>query len=167
MTMETQPVAEDVPVATPVRAKARNWRKWLRRLGWLAAILVAWPLVLTLVYAFVPPPVSNVMLFRALSGNGIDKSWVSLDQMSPWLVKAVVTSEDARFCEHHGVDWIEFQGARIWIPNEMQNDLIPVQGGVASWKRTTDSPTGLTCFLKIARFPVIRMPWKIVILTIS
>lgn len=64
-------------------------------------------------------------------------------------------------------DWIEMQGARIWIPNDMQNALIPQDGGVAAWRRTTDSPTGLTCFLKIARFPVIRMPWKIVIMSIS
>lgn len=64
-------------------------------------------------------------------------------------------------------DWIESQGARIWIPNDMQNALVPVDGGVAAWRRTTDSPTGLTCFLKIARFPVIRKPWVIAVLTIS
>lgn len=64
-------------------------------------------------------------------------------------------------------DWIEFQGARVWIPNDMQNDLVPVQGGLASWRRTTDSPTGITCFVKIARFPVIRKPWVIAILSIS
>jgi nitrogen fixation NifU-like protein len=30
--------------------------------------------------------------------------------MSPALPRAVISSEDARFCEHNGVDWIEFQG---------------------------------------------------------
>ncbi len=29
--------------------------------------------------------------------------------MSPHLPRAVISSEDARFCQHHGVDWIEFQ----------------------------------------------------------
>lgn len=63
-------------------------------------------------------------------------------------------------------DWIEFQAARLWFPNELQNGFVPAQG-MASWRRTTDNPPGLTCFLRIARFPVIRMPWKIVILTVS
>ena len=31
--------------------------------------------------------------------------------MSPNLARAVVGSEDARFCGHNGVDWIEFQDA--------------------------------------------------------
>ena len=31
--------------------------------------------------------------------------------MAPNLARAVVSSEDARFCSHNGVDWIEFQDA--------------------------------------------------------
>jgi monofunctional biosynthetic peptidoglycan transglycosylase len=64
---------------------------------------------MTLVYAMVPPPFSNLQLQRVLSGNGITKNWVSLAEISPALPRAVVSSEDARFCQHHGVDWIEFQ----------------------------------------------------------
>ena len=64
---------------------------------------------MTLVYAVVPPPVSNVMILRWLGGNGMTRDWVSLDEMSPNLPRAVISSEDARFCEHHGVDWVEFQ----------------------------------------------------------
>ncbi|HUR43342.1 MAG TPA: monofunctional biosynthetic peptidoglycan transglycosylase [Aestuariivirga sp.] len=73
------------------------------------AFLAAWPVVMTLVYAIVPPPISNVMVVRLFSGNGLHKDWVNLDQMSPWLAAAVVTAEDARFCAHHGVDWVQVQ----------------------------------------------------------
>ena len=66
---------------------------------------------MTLVYAVVPPPVSNVMLLRLANRDGLHKQWLALDKMSPWLARAVVASEDQRFCQHHGVDWVEFQDA--------------------------------------------------------
>ena len=85
-----------------------RWQLWV--LGIIGAI-IAWPIVMTLVYAVVPPPISNLMLSRAISGNGIHKQWMSLDQMSPHLTRAVISSEDGRFCSHHGVDWVEFADA--------------------------------------------------------
>jgi len=85
-----------------------RWQRWV--LGVVGAI-IAWPIVMTLVYGVLPPPVSNLMLSRLISGNGIHKQWMSLDQMSPQLARAVISSEDGRFCSHHGVDWVEFQDA--------------------------------------------------------
>jgi monofunctional glycosyltransferase len=73
----------------------------------------------------VPPPVTNLMLLRALHGNGISKDWVSLDQMSPYLAASVLSSEDARFCSHWGVDWTELQGV---IDDVMDDDEGPVRG---------------------------------------
>lgn len=62
------------------------------------------PLVLTPLYAFVPP-VSTLMLWSAITFNGMERDWVPLDQVAPVLVNSVVMSEDGRFCEHNGVDW--------------------------------------------------------------
>ncbi|MDZ7828781.1 MAG: monofunctional biosynthetic peptidoglycan transglycosylase [Halofilum sp. (in: g-proteobacteria)] len=31
--------------------------------------------------------------------------WVAWDRISPWLKRAVIAAEDARFVEHHGIDW--------------------------------------------------------------
>jgi monofunctional glycosyltransferase len=98
---------------------------WPRRILKLAAIVVVLPFVLTLVYAFVPPPASNLMLLRAVKGNGISKDWVSLDDMSPHLAAAVLSSEDARFCSHWGVDWAELQGV---IDDVMDDNEGPVRG---------------------------------------
>jgi monofunctional biosynthetic peptidoglycan transglycosylase len=89
------------------RARSR-WQQWV--LG-VALAIVLWPLAMTFVYAVVPPPFSNVMLMRLVDGNGIHKQWMPLDKMSPWLARAVVSSEDQRFCSHHGVDWVEFADA--------------------------------------------------------
>src|SRR6218665_1103032 len=31
---------------------------------------------------------------------------VTLDQISPWVVRALIDTEDHRFRDHHGVDWL-------------------------------------------------------------
>jgi monofunctional glycosyltransferase len=89
-------------------ANRSRWQRWA--LG-ICGCFIAWPFVMTLVYGVVPPPASNLMLLRLFSGNGLHKQWVSLDKISPNLPRAVLASEDARFCSHHGVDWVEFQDA--------------------------------------------------------
>ena len=53
------------------------------RLIYVLVIAVLWPIVMTLVYAVVPPPASNVMILRLFTGNGLTYDWVSLDQISP------------------------------------------------------------------------------------
>jgi monofunctional biosynthetic peptidoglycan transglycosylase len=127
MTMETQPAPVEMPVqAHTARLPSRgSLRRWLRRGFWALVVLALIPVVLTLVYTVVAPPISNVMVLRAIAGNGLDKKWVSLDQMSPWLAKAVITSEDARFCEHNGVDWIEMQGV---VDDALAADEGPIRG---------------------------------------
>ncbi|QIG47277.1 monofunctional biosynthetic peptidoglycan transglycosylase [Nordella sp. HKS 07] len=86
----------------------KRFDPWPRRIATVAIIAALWPVVMTLVYTVVPPPASNLMITRLFSGNGIDYRWVSFDEISPHLSRAVVSSEDARFCSHNGVDWIEF-----------------------------------------------------------
>ena len=51
-----------------------------------------------------PPPPTFLMVSRSLEGEGMTYRWRSLDDISPRLVEAVIASEDARFCEHHGFD---------------------------------------------------------------
>jgi monofunctional biosynthetic peptidoglycan transglycosylase len=66
---------------------------------WVAAVF--W---LGLLYWAVPP-VSTLMLGRWLTLQPVTREYVSLDDISPHLPLAVMTSEDSRFCEHRGVDW--------------------------------------------------------------
>ena len=72
----------------------------------LTAILVLTGLVLASVAAhrLVPPPVTFLMVTRAIEGEGLSYRWKSLDDISPRLVEAVIASEDARFCSHRGFD---------------------------------------------------------------
>ncbi len=94
------------------RGKLRaRLRRLLRPTAIIVAVLVALPLLLLPLYALVNPPVTTVMLLKALGGNGIDKTWTPIANISPQLVRAVLTSEDQRFCFHHGIDWVEVENA--------------------------------------------------------
>ncbi len=147
---ETQPAPVVESGLVPIERLSSNGRKrlrlWLRRGLYVAAFLAAWPVVLTVIYTVVPPPVSNVMLLRLFTGNGLSKDWVSLDEMSPWLAKAVITSEDARFCEHYGVDWVEFQGV---VEDVFDDDEGPIRGA-----STIPMQTAKNLFLWDGRFVV-------------
>ena len=85
---------------------------WLsrRRLLRILLILALLPTGLILIYRFLPPPVTILMLVRLVEGEGLDKSWRPLEAISPRLAQAVIASEDNRFCEHFGFDWQEIGG---------------------------------------------------------
>jgi monofunctional biosynthetic peptidoglycan transglycosylase len=89
-----------------VRSETRRARGGrLRRLVLRALLVILLlPPVLTLLWAVVPP-VSTLMLARYVQGLWVDRDYVSLDDISPHLVRSVVASEDARFCQHGGIDW--------------------------------------------------------------
>ncbi|MFI5012760.1 MAG: monofunctional biosynthetic peptidoglycan transglycosylase [Hyphomicrobiales bacterium] len=106
-----------VKVATAMTASPKHPRhraSLLYRLVSLAYLvplgLAALFLVVATVYSQTHPP-SMLMLGRWLTGQSVDRRWVGLDDISRNLVAAVVTSEDARFCSHHGVDWVEMRTA--------------------------------------------------------
>jgi monofunctional biosynthetic peptidoglycan transglycosylase len=81
----------------------------LRRLGrimlWGIGGFVIGSIVLVMLYRVLPPPGTPLMLLRLVEGYGIHKSWRSFDEISANLVRAVMASEDARFCRHYGFDW--------------------------------------------------------------
>jgi monofunctional biosynthetic peptidoglycan transglycosylase len=77
----------------------------LRCAAAVAVALVVAVLALIVLYRWVDPPASTLMLGRSLAGTGIERQWVTLEGISPHLVKAVILSEDGGFCRHRGVDW--------------------------------------------------------------
>ncbi|MCP8938900.1 monofunctional biosynthetic peptidoglycan transglycosylase [Alsobacter sp. SYSU M60028] len=79
-------------------------RRVLRWAFYAVLAIVALVLALSVAWRFVPP-VSTLMLGRWLTFQSVDRSWTPLGRISPRLVAAVMMSEDARFCEHGGVDW--------------------------------------------------------------
>jgi monofunctional biosynthetic peptidoglycan transglycosylase len=79
-------------------------RRLVRLTFGLALALVLTVAGLSLLYAVVAP-VSTLMLGRWLTLRGVERVPAPLSGISPNLPLAVLASEDARFCQHGGVDW--------------------------------------------------------------
>ena len=67
-------------------------------------------IVLTIIYRFVPPPITFLMVQRMveqkMDGEKIKlkKDWVSIEEISSFMTRAAIASEDGRFLDHHGFD---------------------------------------------------------------
>jgi len=87
-------------------------RRLLRNIALaLFIVLVAAPVVVVVLYRFIPPPVTPLMVIRAVEGRGLDHRWRAIKDVSPALPRALIAAEDARFCEHHGFDLDALQKA--------------------------------------------------------
>lgn len=85
---------------------------WLRRTATILAVVVfVLPMVPVLLYRVIPPPTTPLILAMRWSGVHVQQRWVPLTAMSDALVKAVIASEDEKFCSHHGFDWEAIQNA--------------------------------------------------------
>ena len=107
--VEAGPLPERQPA--PARGEA-GWRdrhpglaKALKYTAIAVAIWLLSPYPLMLIYRFVDPPISAMMLRNVLLGRGLDQTWVDFHDISPNLAQAVVIAEDSAFCRHSGVDW--------------------------------------------------------------
>jgi len=90
-----------------VQTTAAPRRSVMTYLGWavkfLAGLFVgvhAYALVLKAA----PVPGTINMMTRAVEGETLRRKMVSIDDISPNLVLAVIAAEDTKFCEHNGID---------------------------------------------------------------
>jgi monofunctional biosynthetic peptidoglycan transglycosylase len=81
-----------------------GWRFLRRLLLWpLIAVIGYWAFAL-LAYRFVLPPATPLMVIRSIShGEWIDYRPQSLPRINPHLARAVIASEDARFCQRRAL----------------------------------------------------------------
>jgi len=66
------------------------------------------------VYGVVPPPATPLMYLRGIHEDVWPEArhWVPLARIARHLQRAVIASEDQRFCGHSGFDWVELR--RVW-----------------------------------------------------
>jgi monofunctional biosynthetic peptidoglycan transglycosylase len=121
------------------------------RLGWYSAMGALWfvggSVGITLVYRFVPPPVTITMV---LDKNGFAKSWVPISKIDRRMVDAVIAGEDARFCEHHGFDGAGIASA---LKRNLANDGKKLRGGSTISQQTAKNAflwqgTGWTRYMR-------------------
>jgi monofunctional glycosyltransferase len=82
-----------------------------RALFLVTFVLVALVTGVLLLLRFFDPPVSSLMVQQRLAGVPLAQRWVPLEQISPYLIRAVILSEDGEFCGHAGIDFREMEAA--------------------------------------------------------
>ena len=92
-------------------------KKILRYTRNLLIIFFGSTILSVIAYRFIPVYVTPLMVIRSVEqiASG-DKptwkhTWVSSDKISPYLPMAVIASEDNRFSEHNGFDFVEIEKA--------------------------------------------------------
>ncbi len=87
--------------------RPRIWA-WAKRLalygaiafaGWFVAVMAS-----IVLFRYVNPPFSNLMLLQRMSGEVLVQKWLPIERMPAQVIRAIVVSEDGRFCEHGGID---------------------------------------------------------------
>jgi len=85
------------------RSEPRKFAGRFRRfVAYVMLLGVIVPAGLILLFRFVPPPVTPLMLRRE---GPVAQAWMPLESISPNLIRAVIASEDDKFCSHSGFDW--------------------------------------------------------------
>lgn len=89
---------------------------------------IAW----VVLYRFVPVPYTPLMGVRAIQQAWnpqqevtFRKDWVSIDEISPHLVTAVIAAEDQKFPQHHGFDWVAIKAA---MAHNSKKTRSPIKG---------------------------------------
>lgn len=98
-----------------------------RGLLWMLGCFGLLTVCALLLFRQVDPPLSALMLGQKLGGQTIDQRWVTLDRVSPHLVRAIILSEDSQFCSHRGIDITEMRA--LVLKAEMTGDEQALRGG--------------------------------------
>ena len=97
--------------------RARSRTPWLRRVSAVIFFfLLPAPVLLLLVFRFVPVPGTPEMLVKLATLEPVHYSWRGIHEISPSLARAVIGAEDQNFCFHDGFDWQEIQ--KSWRAHE-------------------------------------------------
>ena len=123
-----------------IENKGMIWhgRGWLWRLvAILFLLLVPAPILLLLVFRFLPIPGTPEMLVSLIEGKGANYSWT--DDISPRLERAVIGAEDENFCRHNGFDWASIDKA---VQDHNRHPNKPMRGA-----STISQQTARTLFL--------------------
>ncbi|MCK9304822.1 MAG: monofunctional biosynthetic peptidoglycan transglycosylase [Bacteroidales bacterium] len=91
-----------------------SWFKYL--FIYLPLFLFVSSVVTVLAFKWIPVFSTPLMIYRSIQYAGDEnfrtqKRWRSLEKISPHMQMAVMASEDTRFLDHKGFDWIEIDKA--------------------------------------------------------
>jgi monofunctional biosynthetic peptidoglycan transglycosylase len=106
---EQPPIAAAMPKPGWLR---RILRLVMRAIGLFLLVSIMWAAL----YAWLPIPITPLMVIRLVEGYGFKKDWVSYEEISPNLPRAAIAAEDSGFCAHDGFEWEAIENA--WNRNQ-------------------------------------------------
>lgn len=87
-------------------------KRSFRLIGRLLLIFLIGSVLQVLIFKWLPPFFTPVMLFEKLDGMwekerqyNLKYKWTPIEEISPYMVLAVIAAEDQRFADHFGVDF--------------------------------------------------------------
>jgi monofunctional biosynthetic peptidoglycan transglycosylase len=83
------------------------WQKLKR----ILIILFVLQLLYIILLRWIDPPITGLQLYSWVSGDGLKRDYVDLEDISPNARLAVIASEDQLFPDHNGFDWQSIQKA--------------------------------------------------------
>ena len=105
----------------------RSWKYWLfvRIPFWFMMTSIALVTLLRWVpVRYTPLMLKRAFQFRSDNSYHREQKWVSLEDISPELIYAVIYCEDQKFYRHHGFDWAEM--TTMW--RQHRRDGHPIRG---------------------------------------
>lgn len=100
--------ATSIPSYRRKRKGRRGFTGWLWR---IVLALFLFSILWVLAYRFIPPPITATMIGDLVAGRGLNKDWMSLDEMDRDMVRAAIAAEDGKFCQHNGFDFEAIEDA--------------------------------------------------------
>ena len=83
----------------------------MRRLVLACFVCIVLSVAAVLALRWVDPPVTAVMLLQPGRSSDIYYAWVDRDAIAWDAARAVIASEDQRFADHHGIDFVSLDKA--------------------------------------------------------
>jgi len=114
-------------------------------------VLVLLPYLIVPLYRFIDPP-STLMMWRRITLQRVEQTWMPLTAISPNLPRSVIAAEDGQFCSHRGVDFGELRAAF-----READDLSDMRGGSTIAQQTVKNLflwQGRSYVRKLLEFPL-------------
>lgn len=133
------------------------WRRVMRAIGRVLGGVAAFYLLLIFLFSFLPPPGNIYQWQESWRLGGIDRDWVSWQDISPAMARSAVAAEDANFCLHWGFDIAQIRDA---IANGKQRGASTISQQVVKNVFLWQGRSYLRKALEAALTPIVELMWS-------
>lgn len=86
-------------------AKKKTGSSIFQKIKRIVLFLIVFNIVYILAIKWINPPITTVMIGSLFQGNGLDREFISYEEMGRNAKLAVICAEDQLFPDHNGFDW--------------------------------------------------------------